>query len=148
MQGQVIYTIRILQQNKLLIELITLLIHILLALLYLTIIISWPYIRPFDLFTNFDQPLPYSIFILHFILHTSPLPLSHITKLVFDSRQPIRETYIFAIYKDKGIKELCRACRSLFMRKASLSILAISIEKFGLKGLVPNVKLGQLGSLV
>jgi hypothetical protein len=35
-------------------------------------------------------------------------------ELVLDSGKPIRETYILTIYKDRGIKELCRTGRSLF----------------------------------
>jgi len=37
-----------------------------------------------------------------------------LTKLVFNSGQLIKETHIFAIYKDKGIKELYKTRKSLF----------------------------------
>ena len=37
-----------------------------------------------------------------------------LTKLVFNSGQLIRETYVFAICKDKGIRELCKTRKSLF----------------------------------
>ena len=37
-----------------------------------------------------------------------------LTELVFDSGQLIRETYIFAICKDKGIRELYRTRKGLF----------------------------------
>ena len=33
--------------------------------------------------------------------------------LILDSRKLVKKTYIFAIYKDKGIKELCKM-QSLF----------------------------------
>ena len=35
-------------------------------------------------------------------------------ELVFDSGQLIKETYVFAIYKDRGIRELCKTRKSLF----------------------------------
>jgi len=33
-----------------------------------------------------------------------------LTKLILNSGELIKETYILIIYKDRGIKELCKAC--------------------------------------
>jgi hypothetical protein len=58
-----------------------------------------------------------------------------LTKLVLNSGQLIRETYIFAILKDKGIRELRKTGKSLFRYcRGSLSILSVCLEKLGLKG--------------
>jgi hypothetical protein len=71
-----------------------------------------------------------------------------LTELVLDSRQLIRETHIFAILKDKGIKELCRTGKSLFKYcRGSLSILSVYLEKFNLEGVVLQGQLYQVRAL-
>jgi hypothetical protein len=58
-----------------------------------------------------------------------------LTELILDTRQLIRETHIFAICKDRGIKELYKTGKSLFRYcRGSLSILAVCLEKLSLKG--------------
>ena len=58
-----------------------------------------------------------------------------LTELILDSGEPIRETHVLTIYKDRGIRELCRTGKSLFSW-GSLSILSVRLEKFGLEGVV------------
>jgi hypothetical protein len=58
-----------------------------------------------------------------------------LTKLVLDSGEPIREAHILTIYKDRGIRELCRTGRSLFSW-GSLSILSVCLEELGLEGII------------
>jgi hypothetical protein len=55
-----------------------------------------------------------------------------LTELVLDSGEPIREAHVLTIYKDRGIRELSKACRGLFSCRGSLSILAVCLEKLGL----------------
>jgi hypothetical protein len=58
-----------------------------------------------------------------------------LTELVLNSGELIRETYVLIIYKDKGIRELCRTGKSLFSW-GSLSILSVCLEELGLKGII------------
>jgi hypothetical protein len=61
----------------------------------------------------------------------------YVPTLVLNTRQLIRETYIFAICKDKGIKELCKTGKSLFKYcRGNLSILSVYFKKLGLKGVI------------
>jgi phage-related holin len=53
-------------------------------------------------------------FYIYKLYRFSRIIICVLIKLVLDTRQLIRETHIFAIYKDRGIRELSRARRGLF----------------------------------